>query len=140
MIPANNPDIEKTESTMTYDEHDRLLTEEIKTYAPGGTEPQIQTQTYTYTETDTGSKGTYTDGGIVTEQEYDKNYRCVKTVAVTNGQEIARTENTYDEFGNLVNVKTYANGQLTMITNYTFTAVEVDVETAARLPQFYKGK
>lgn len=138
LMPANNPDVEKTETSFTYDEHDRILTQETKTYAPGAEEPQTETQTYTYTDTDTGSKGTSTDGGIIMEIEYDKDYRSVKVTTIVNGQEITRTENTYDAFGNLTSAKTYANGQLTMITNYTFTAVEVGVETAARLPMLDK--
>ena len=140
-MPTNNTSITKTETTFTYDDHDRVLTREIKTYYTGQTDPVVQNQTFTYTDTDTGSKGVYTENSSISyEMTYDKNYRLVANVTIVNGQELSRIENTYDEHGNAVSSIQYAQGQMVSETITAYTAVEVSEETAARLPQFVKDK
>ena len=131
-----NPDVDKTETLQTYDEHGRIMTVETRTYARGQAEPTVETVTYTYTDTDTGSKGTCDNHGMSQELVYDRNYRQVANITLVNGQEISRNEFAFDEHGNIISQKQYVQGQLVMENRYTFIAVEVGAATAARLPQF----
>lgn len=129
----------KMEFTFTYDAHGRKLTQVTKYYYPDKVEPMIETQTYTYTDTETGSKGTWSEGNTTYVIEYDKNYRPVAKVTIMDGQELSRTEAEYDEHGNEIRSVSYYNGQKNKETKYTYKAVEVSSETAARLPQFKRG-
>lgn len=137
---SENATMEKMETSVTYDAHGRRLTQVIKSYYSGNAEPVIQTQTYTYEDTETGSKGTWNDGDITYVIEYDKDYRFVAQATVMNGQEMSRSETEYDANGNQISTVSYYSGQKNMETKYTYKAVEVSAETAARLPQFKQGK
>lgn len=139
-IPNQNPTVDKIETVNTYDEYGRMLTTESKTYSTGQADPIMDSAAYTYTDTDTGSKGTSEKHGILQELYYDRDYHLVASVTIVNGQETSRMENTYDEYGNQIRQVQYIQGQKSMENLYTYTAVEVDAETAARLPQFCKGK
>ena len=133
---TENATVAKMEFTFTYDTHGRKLTQVTKYSYPDKTEPVTETQTYTYEETETGSKGTFTEGNTTYVLEYDKNYRPVAKVTITDGQEVSRTESEYDEHGNQVKTVTYDRGQKISEAEYTYKAVEVSEETANRLPHF----
>ena len=131
---------EKKETFMTYDAFGRLLTQETKTYTRGETEPQVTVTTVNYTETDIGSEGRSEDGDITYVRVYDKNYRLVCQSTLVNGEELTRTEQEFDVAGNMVRMVSYSYGQKMVETAYTFTAVEVSAEFAARMPQFNREK
>lgn len=133
---TENATIATMEFNYTYDDHGRRLTKVTKYHYPDKAEPVIETQTYTYEDTETGSKGTFCEGETTYGLEYDKNYRMVAEVTITDGREISRKESEYDEFGNPVKVITYAQGRKVSETVYTYKTVEVSAETAERLPYF----
>ena len=133
---TENATVAKMEFTFTYDTHGRKLTQVTKYSYPDKAEPVIQTQTNTYTDTETGSKGTFTEGNTTYVLEYDKNYRLVAKITVTDGQEVSRTESEYDEHGNQISSVSYTYGQKSSQTRFTYKAVEVSEETVKRLPYF----
>ena len=133
---TENATMAKMEFAFTYDAHGRRLTQVTKYSYPDKTEPVTEIQTYTYEETETGGKGTFTEGNTTYVLEYDKNYRPVAKVTITDGQEVSRTESEYDEHGNQVKTVTYDRGQKISEAEYTYKAVEVSEETANRLPHF----
>ncbi|MBE6986570.1 MAG: hypothetical protein E7433_03990 [Ruminococcaceae bacterium] len=137
---TENATVAKMEFAFTYDAQGRKRTQITKYHYPDKAEPVTETQTYTYVDTETGSKGTYTEGNSSYVLEYDKNYRLVAKVTITDGQEISRTESEYDENGNQIKSISYDQGQKTSESKYTYKAVEVSEETANRLPQFNRGK
>lgn len=136
---TENAAMAKMEFTYTYDDHGRRLTQVTKYHYPDKAEPVTEIRTYTYEDTETGSKGTFCEGETTYVLEYDKSYRPVAVVTITDGQELSRTESEYDEFGNPVKVITYTQGQKVSETVYTYKAVEVSAETAERLPYFGRG-
>ena len=130
-------ELEKTETVSTYDEFGRILAQETTRYYSnelGSVETMVDC--YTYTETDTGSEGRMQDGGIVYVRIYDKNYRCVRSITILNGEEAVRTDSEYDEVGNLIKSISYSYGEKTQEIYYTWKAVEVSAEFAERMPQF----
>lgn len=131
---------EKTETAMTYDELGRLLTQETKNYVRGKAEPEVTTETFVYTETDTGSEGVATSGAITSVRVYDKNGHVICQYTLRNGEETKRTESEYDDAGNLLKSASYFQGQKMTEYLYTYTAVEVSAECAARIPQFKRVK
>lgn len=127
------------EFTYTYDDYGRMLTKVTEYRYPDKAEPVTETLTYTYEDTETGSKGTFCEGETTYVLEYDKSYRPVAQSTIVDGQELSRKEAEYDENGNPVKVITYAEGQKESETRYTYKAVEVSAETAARMPYFTRG-
>ena len=134
---SENANMATMEFTYTYDALGRRLTQTTKYSYPDKTE--VETQTYTYEDTEAGSKGTFTEGATTYVLEYDKNYRLVAEVTITDGQEVSREECEYDEYGNPVKAVTYEQGQKVSEAEYTYKAVEVSEETANRLPYFKRG-
>ena len=126
----------RTETTTTYDDRGRKLSEESRTRYNDQETPAVTT-VYTYTDTDTGSEGRSESGTVLT---YDKSDRMVCMTTTLYGEEVSRTENTYDEVGNLICTQTFAEGKLVTKTETTYRAVEVSKETADRLPNFKRGK
>ena len=137
---TENATVAKMEFAFTYDAQGRKRTQITKYHYPDKAEPVTETQTYTYVDTETGSKGTYTEGNSSYVLEYDKNYRLVAKVTITDGQEISHTESEYDENGNQIKSVSYDQGQKISESKYTYKAVEVSEETANRLPQFNRDK
>lgn len=133
---TENATMATMEFSYTYDAHGRKLTQVTKYYYPDTAETVTETQTYTYEDTETGSKGTFTEGDTTYVLEYDKNYRLVAEVTITDGLEVSREECGYDEHGNPVKAVTYDRGQKVSEAEYTYKAVEVSEETANRLPHF----
>lgn len=127
------------ETTSTYDARGRKLTDQTKTSYGDQAEPVTTSVTYTYTDTDTGSEGRSEAGSMVSVLTYDKNDRLVCTSQILNGEEMSRTENTFNEAGNLICSKSYFEGKLVSTTETTFRTVEVSRETADRLPNFKRG-
>ena len=136
---SENANMAVMEFTYTYDAHGRMLTQVTKYSYPDKTEPVTETLIYTYEDTEAGSKGTFTEGATTYVLEYDKNYRLVAEVTITDGQEVSREECEYDEYGNPVKAVTYEQGQKVSEAEYTYKAVEVSEETANRLPYFKRG-
>ena len=133
---TENATMATMEFAYTYDAHGRKLTQVTKYSYPDRAEPVTEIQTYTYEDTETGSKGTFTEGDTTYVLEYDKNYRLVAEVTITDGREVSREECEYDEHGNPVKAVTYDRGQKVSEAEYTYKAVEVSEETANRLPHF----
>lgn len=133
---------EKVEVATTYDEFGRITAQESKMYSRTDTEPESTTETITfvYTETDTGSECRNTEHSITTVQVYDKSYRLVCKSTIINGEEISRTEQEFDDAGNLIKTVNYSQGKKVSETAYTYTAVEVSAEFVQRMPQFKKVK
>ena len=136
---TENATMATMEFAYTYDAHGRMLTQVTKYSYPDTAETVTETQTYTYEDTETGSKGTFAEGDTTYVLEYDKNYRLVAEVTITDGREVSRTECEYDEHGNPVKAVTYERGQKVSEAEYTYKAVEVSEETANRLPHFNRG-
>ena len=137
---TENATMATMEFAYTYDALGRRLTQTTKYSYPDKAEPEIETQTYTYEDTETGSKGTYIQGNTTYVLEYDKQCNLVTKATITDGQEVSRTENEYDQYGNWIRSVSYAYGQKTFEQHYTYKAVEVTEETANRLPWFKRGK
>lgn len=129
----------RREVTYTYDAVGRVTSQEEKRYETADSEAVITVTSYTYVNTETGSVATEETNGYTVVSIYDKNGRQISQVATMNGKEISRTEVTYDAFGNMTSQISYADGQKQMEMKYTWKAVEVSGEVAARLPQFKKG-
>jgi hypothetical protein len=127
------------ETFYTYDSLGRQICEEEKYYETADAEPECTTVTYTYVETEEGSVSTQEMDGYTMVVTYDKNGWKISEVMSMDGVELTRTETTYDAVGNVDTNKTYYEGQLQMEVKYTWTAVEVSNEVAARLPQYRKG-
>lgn len=140
---GENESMDKQETTYTYDEHGRRLSEEVKMYITDTSAPLVTTKTYTYVDTAEGSEGTSSNYGIITKVVYDNNYRCILETVTEDGKESSRTETTYDAVGNVVTQVTYYIGynvEILSKTSNTYKAVEVSKETADRLPQFVRAK
>ncbi|MBE6920421.1 MAG: hypothetical protein E7468_02510 [Ruminococcaceae bacterium] len=131
--------LEKMETTFTYDSYGRQIRQESKAYFEGQEQPNVQTKTYIYTDTDEGSSGVCRDGTTYT-LVYDHNYRLIRQVVTSGDKEVSRTENTYDEYGNTLSTVQYAEGKKISEIRYTYKAVEVSEDTAARFPQFNRDK
>ena len=131
--------LEKVETIFTYDSYGRTTEQLIRVYLEGQTLPNVQTQTYRYTDTKEGSEGVCRDGTTYT-LVYDHNYRLMRQVVTSGDKEVSRTENTYDKYGNTLSTVQYAEGEKISEIRYTYKAVEVSEETAARFPQFNREK
>jgi len=127
------------EVTYTYDSKGRLTSQEEKMYESAESEAVTTTANYTYTDTETGYTATQEMDGYTVVNTFDKNGNQLSQVVTMNGNEMSRTEGVYDEHGNMVSQISYSNGQKQMEMKYTWKAVEVSSEVAARLPQFRKG-
>jgi len=130
----------RREVTYTYDAKGRKVKEEEKMYETADAEPEVTTQTYVYTETETGSTCTMETGYATYVIKYDKNNRQVSQSMLVNGQEQSRTEVTYDAVGNMLGQANYYGEQKNMEMKYTWKAVQVSEEMAARLPQMKRAK
>ncbi len=140
---GENESMDKQETTYTYDEYGRRLSEETKMYLTEASTPFVLTDSYTYVDTAEGSEGTSSSSGAIEKLVYDKNYRCILETTTMDGKESSRTETTYDAVGNVVTQVTYYNGynvEILSKTSNTYKAVEVSKETADRLPQFVRAK
>lgn len=132
--------IQNTESTSTYDPQGRVLTVSTITYFTDGT-IQKGNRTYTYTDTADGSKGVFTENGVVVEEVlYDRNNHRIGLINYQNDTEVHRMEWTYDAHGNIIRSKTYMKGKQITHTETTYKAVEVSEEFADRFPQFKREK
>ena len=131
--------LEKVETIFTYDSYGRTTKQLIRVYLEGQTLPNVQTQTYRYTDTEEGSEGVCRDGTTYT-LVYDHNYRLIRQIVTSGDKEVSRTENTYDKYGNTLSTVQYAEGEKISEIRYTYKAVEVSEETAARFPQFNREK
>ena len=129
----------KQEVLYTLDDRNRVIKEEVKVYAAGASEPTTTTQNYTYTDTDTGSTCTYSVDSVTYVKVFDKNGRQISQTVQIDGKEMSRTEVTYDAAGNTVSQIAYSGGQKSMEMKFTYKAVKVSAEVAARLPQLRKG-
>ena len=127
------------EVTYTYDSMGRLVSEEVKMYDTADSEAVVTTTDYTYTDTADGYTTTQEVNGHTMVSAYNKDGFQISQVTYRNGEEMSRTEVSYDEAGNMVSNVTYYNGQKQMEMKYTWKTVEVSSEVAARLPQFRKG-
>ena len=127
------------EVTYTYDSMGRLISEEEKMYETADSEAVVTTTDYTYTDTADGYTSTQEVNGYSVVSAYNKDGLQLSEVTYRNGEEMSRTEATYDAAGNMVSNVTYYNGQKQMEMKYTWKAVEVSSEVAARLCQFKKG-
>lgn len=130
----------RREVAYTYDAVGRVVSQEEKMYETADSEAITTTTEYTYTDTETGSTAIQEVNGYVLLSDYDKNGRQISQSVMINDKETNRTEVIYDAFGNMVSQITYANGEKQMEMKYTWKAVEVSNEVAARLPQFNKEK
>ena len=129
----------RTEVFYTLDANGRLLSEEQRNYRDEDAEPVIYIETYTFADTETGSKGTAVMDAYTSVREYDRNHRVIAIITISDGQERARTEFAYDDLGNLISQVNYGGGQKHSEIKYTYKAVQVSEQTAARLPQFKRG-
>lgn len=128
--------VEKTENKYTYDEKGRTITlETIVHYIDVA--PVSVKHEFTITEIDDGSVGVYISGGMEYRYTYDKNDRLVSNVTTVNSQELSRTEFTYDDFGNVLTqtqiTATTNSAEAKIVTAYTYEAVTVSTEKAAKL-------
>ena len=130
----------RREVTYTYDNVGRVVTEAIKLFETADSEAETTTTNYTYTDTEAGSTCTTETNGYVAVTTFDKNGQTISQVTTFNGQEVSRTEAAYDDAGNMLSNVSYASGQKNMEMKYTWKAVEVSAEVAARLPQFKSAK
>ena len=130
----------RREVTYTYDAKGRQTTETEVYYETADAQPTTTVMERTYTETETGSTSTMTVDSRTVVSTYDKNGRMLKQVMTLNGEEMSSTEATYDEAGNMTSQVSYSRGQKNMEMKYTWKAVEVSQETAARLPQMNRAK
>lgn len=124
----------------TYDSKDRLISEEERMYETADSEAVITVTEYTYTDTADGYTSTREENGIEVVSTYNKDGQQLSQVSYRNGEEMSRTEATYDEAGNMASQINYSNGQKQMEMRYTWKAVEVSKELAARVPQFKTAK
>ena len=126
------------EVTYTYDSVGRLIREEERMYETADSEAVVTITDYTYTDTADGYTSTQEINGYSVVSTYNKDGLQISQVTYRNGEEMNRTEATYDAAGNMVSNISYYKGQKQTEMRYTWKAVEVSTELAARLPQFKK--
>ena len=131
--------MDKMETTYTYDAYGRLLTEKITTYFPSK-DAEVRKWIYAYTDTEHGSEGKSTVNGLTKVRIYDKNYYLVRQSDEMDGVELGHIESEYDDYGNQILSVAYVNGKLVTKTETKYKAVEVSSEFAARFPQFKREK
>lgn len=128
---------DRFEFARTYDVQGRRLSETQRYWLPGDTEMSgEETAQYVITDTATGSEAVFTNGSAQEVRIYDENYRQVIFMIRMNGEEVTRTETTYDEYGNVIREVSYSEGQKISETRYTYKEVEVSAEAAQRMTYF----
>lgn len=130
----------RIEVIRTLDANGRLLCEEHRSYRAVDTDPIIETKTYTLYDKENGSEGAATVDTISEVIEYDRNHRLIAIVTYVDGVGRSRSEFAYDDLGNLISQVNYGGGQKHAEIKYTYKAVQVSEQTAARLPQFKRGE
>ena len=124
----------------TYDSKDRLISEEERMYETADSQAVVSTTEYTYADTADGYTATQEMDGYKVVATYNKDGLQISQVSYRNDKEMSRTEATYDEAGNMASQINYYNGQKQTEMRYTWKAVEVSKELAARVPQFKTAK
>lgn len=132
--------IQKSETTYSYDNSGRKLTEETKHWIAESEQPTTQTLTFTYTDTKDGSQGTSSGGAFTHIYTYNKQNQLIRIDIIYSEQEHGYIEYTYDTYGNLIRTVNYdRRGEFLLRSEKTYKAVKVSEETAAKLPQFRKA-
>ena len=124
----------------TYDSKDRLISEEERMYETADSQAVVSTTEYTYADTADGYTATQEMDGYKVVATYNKDGLQISQVSYRNDKEMSRTEATYDEAGNMTSQINYYNGQKQTEMRYTWKAVEVSKELAARVPQLKTAK
>ena len=109
-------------------------------YETADSEAVVTTTEYTYTDSADGYTATQEENGFKTVSTYNKENLLLSQVSYRNDEEMSRTEATYDEAGNMTSQINYYNGQKQTEMRYTWKAVEVSKELAARVPQLKTAK
>jgi YD repeat-containing protein len=134
-IYSEDYDIARVETLYTRDELGRVTQQQQVTYYPDGTESATQ-QSYTYAPSEDGSVGTRQLNSLEEKIFCDAQGRTLKVQYIMAGQENQRTEYTYDENGNVSSITTYYQGRFTSKRVFTYQAVQVSPETAAKFPMY----
>ena len=130
----------KVEAITEYDEQGRVLKKTQTVYYGNGKENAVSVIAYTYTDLVEGSEGTCVLDSYTYKLFYDSQYRCVCSLTLEKDKETAKTEYTYDEYGNLETITSYVDGEQDARTAYTYKEVTIPLEKAEQLPQFVRAK
>lgn len=128
----------KSRTDTTYDNQGRTLKQVTKSdYIDA--QSVTSTTTYTYQEISTGSIGTAEAEEYVSKLLYDKNHRLTCSAIYVNGEEVTRTEYTYDENGCQIKATTYSAGVLVGINETAYQEVKVELSKAEKMPYFKRA-